>query len=128
MKTVILGALTGLLFLTACDQPADVASRNISNAADNFQINRRVVFINGITDKYLLTIEGFCSLGSGQTTRSLTVTCKTGVNEYKKHFLGLSDNVTFVAEQLDSANVSTYHYVVRFRPETLIPDIKLDIK
>jgi|SRR5687768_883761 len=118
--------LCGLL-LGACQRPADVASYNLSQAADNFQVNRRIVFFNGITDKYLLTIEGLCSLGNNDKPRELTVTCKTGANTYKKHFLGLSDNVSFIAEQIEDQSVSTYHYRVVFRPQTIIPDVGLDI-
>lgn len=102
---------------------ADVASRNLSTAADNFEVLRRVVFYNGITGAYILTIEGLCSLGSGQSTKSLTVTCKTGVGQYKKHFLGLSDNVTYFAEQVDGASVGVYHYRVMFKPQTILPNI-----
>lgn len=110
--------------LVACDKPADVASHNLSNAADNFEIQRRIVFINGITDKYLLVIEGRCSLGNDDKTGEISVTCKIGENQYTKHFMGLSDNVTYVVEQLDAASVDTWHYQVNFRPETLIPDIR----
>ena len=56
--------------------------------------------------------------------RKLNVTCKTGDKEDKKHFLGLSDNVTFFAEQMEGANVSPYHYRVVFKPQTIIPDIR----
>ena len=35
---------------------AQIASSNLSRAADNFEILRRVVFLNGITDTYLLSI------------------------------------------------------------------------
>jgi hypothetical protein len=56
----------------------------------------------------------------------LTVTCKTGPNAYKKHFLGLSDNVTYIVEQLEAKDVSVYHYRVIFKPSTIVPDI--DIK
>ena len=106
---------------------ADVASENLSRAADQFQVNRRIVFYNGITDNYILVVEGLCSLGNYDSEGELTVTCKTGHDEYKKHFLGLSDNVTYFAEQLDSLPVDSYHYKVYFRPETIIPDIDLDI-
>ena len=109
--------------LSGCEKPADVASRNISTAADNFEVNRRVVFYNGITDRYILEIEGLCSLGNNDGPKELTVTCKTGPSAYKKHFLGLSDNVTFVAEQLEPSDVSTYHYRVMFQPQTIIPDV-----
>lgn len=114
--------------VTGCDRPADVASRNLSQAADNFEITRRVVFYNGITDTYMLTIEGQCSLGNEDRSREITVTCKTGPSEYKKHYLGLSDNVTFFAEQIAPASVGTYHYRVVFRPTTIIPDLGIDIR
>ncbi len=115
-----------LYISTASTRQADVASRNISRAADEFQINRRIVFLNGITDTYLLTIEGMCALGNADKPREVTVTCKTGPGTYKKHFLGLSDNVTFFAEQRESAEVSAYHYKVIFKPQTLLPDVEVD--
>lgn len=99
-----------LLSLTACSNDAQVVSHNLSNAADNFQLNRRVVFYNGITGGYMLTIEGKCSLKADGTDNQLEVTCKTGDNSYKKHFLGLSDNISYFSEQIDGANVSVYHY------------------
>lgn len=111
--------------LAACSD-ADIASSNLSRAADQFEINRRIVFYNGITGEYILTIEGLCSLGNYDTAGELSVTCKTGPNAYKKHFLGLSDNVTFFAEQIDPADASTYHYRVVFKPSALIPDIDIE--
>lgn len=108
--------------LVACSD-AHVASHNLSKAADNFEINRRVVFYNGITGEYMLSIEGLCSIGSGSETKSVTVTCKTGPTDYKKHFLGISDNVTYFAEQIDGAKVGVYHYRVVFKPSAIIPDI-----
>ena len=118
-------AVTGL---AACSSSADVASSNLSRAAEQFEINRRIVFFNGITDKYLLEIQGYCSVESSDSALggSLEVTCKTGPNEFKKHFLGLSDNVSYFVEQVESANVSEYNYRVVFRPTTIVPDLELD--
>ena len=129
MKKLLLWgiALTILVALTACENDARVASRNLSKAAGMFEIDRRVVFYNGITGKYILTLEGRCSLGSGNSALSLTVTCKTGANEFKKHFLGLSDNVTYFAEQLKPKGVSVYHYRVIFKPQTIIPDVDVRV-
>ena len=124
LKKLVLVGLASLL-LAACEKDADIASRNLSNAADMFEINRRIVFYNGITGDYILTVEGLCSLGNFDKARELSVTCKTGPREYKKHFLGLSDNVTFFAEQIDSANVSPYHYRVIFKPLSIIPAIEI---
>ena len=113
-----------LLLLAGCSE-ADTASDNLSTAADNFEIQRRIVFVNGITDKYLLEIQGRCSLGNFDAERELSVTCKVGESQYVKHFLGLSDNVTYVVEQTEAATVSGYHYKLIFRPEVIVPDIDL---
>lgn len=120
LRTITISALL-TASLTACDDDAQVASRNISQAADMFEISRRVVFLNGITDKYILSVEGRCSIDD--QGRQLEVTCKTGPNAYKKHFLGLSDNVTYFAEQVADADVSVYHYRVIFKPQAILPDI-----
>ena len=116
--------LTAVFGITGCSD-AHVASSNLSKAADNFEINRRVVFYNGITGEYMLSIEGLCSLGSASETKAVTVTCKTGPRDYKKHFLGLSDNVTYFAEQLQPAQASLFHYRVVFKPQAILPDIDL---
>jgi hypothetical protein len=127
MKKIILAtvaALTLTIGLAACSSDADVASDNLSKAADNFEILRRIVFYNGITDTYMLTIEGYCSLGNDDDPGELSVTCKAG-DQFKKHFLGLSDNVTYFVEQLDGANVSTSHYRVVFKPSVIVPDVRV---
>ena len=107
--------------LVGCSSDADVVSENISKACDQFDCERRVVFFNGITDTYLLSIEGRCSIAD--EGNQLEVTCKTAGGEYKKHFLGLSDNVSYFVEQIESSNVSADHYKVIFKPEVIVPDI-----
>jgi hypothetical protein len=127
-KRFISAAMLGaaLISTAACERDADVASRNLSYAADQFQIMRRVVFYNGITDSYMLTIEGLCSLGNNDSRGSLTVTCKVGEGQYKKHFLGLSDNVTYFVEQLEGSAASVKRYKVSFKPSVIIPDVDLN--
>ena len=121
LVTILLVAMS--VILVACTE-ADTVNHNISKAADSFEVYRRVVFFNGITDKYLLTIEGLCSLNVDDDN-TLRVTCKTGEDEYKRHYLGLSDNVSYFAEQVEGANVDPFHYRVIFRPETILPDIDI---
>lgn len=104
-----------------CSSDAATASYNLSKAADQFEINRRVVFYNGITDEYILSIEGRCSVEF--YSDKFTVTVKTGPNEFKKHYLGRADNVFPFVEQLDASPVDVYHYRVIFKPKTIIPDI-----
>jgi len=125
MKKLLVGLLCALA-LTGCARDAEVASRNLASAADNFQLDRRIVFYNGITGEYVLSIEGKCSFNV-PSERKVDVTCKTGEGQYKKHSLGISDNVTFFSEQLNSKNVSAYHYKVDFKPQVIIPDIDLKV-
>ena len=126
MKRVLsaLGIVGVALSLGACTD-AEMASQNISKAADYFEINRRIIFYNGITDNYMLTIEGRCSIKKDNQDNQLEVTCKTSPTEYKKHFLGISDNVTYFVEQLENANVSVYQYRVVFKPSAIMPDIEV---
>jgi hypothetical protein len=129
MKKILFAMVVAMvvlvLLLTGCSSDADVASENLSKEADMFKIDRRIVFYNGITNTYILTIEGKCSLGNYDSNGELSVTCKTGDETYKKHFLGLSDNVTYFAEQIDGVPVNVYNYKVIFKPESIIPDIDL---
>jgi len=113
------------LGLGACSSDADVASRNLSNAADNFEVQRRIIFYNGITGDYVLEVIGLCSVGNDRTADELSITCKTGPSEFKKHFLGRSDNVTWFAEQIESKGVGTDRYQVNFKPSVILPDVKL---
>lgn len=107
---------------------ADVASQNLSTAAEQFEIPRHIVGVNGITDKYLFEVVGYCSVETMDSglAGALEVTCrvvdKKGKIGFKKTFLGLSDNVSFVVEQLEPTQVSTSRYRVIFKPEALIPN------
>jgi len=120
---LVAGAMAGAVALTGCSAEADTVSHNLSKEADSFGVNRRIVFVNGITDKYLMVIEGACSITD--EGNQLEVICKIGDEQYKKHFLGLSDNVFYFVEQLEAVDVDAYHYTVIFRPETIVPDIDL---
>jgi len=126
MKRILsaFGIVGVALGLGACTD-ADIASQNLSKAADMFEIQRRIVFYNGITGDYILEVQGLCSLGNNDKAGYLSVTCKTGPKDYKKHFLGLSDNVTFFAEQIESAGADVYQYRVIFKPSVIMPAVEV---
>lgn len=126
-KTIMIAAGIGALALLAGCTDADTVSHNISKAADQFEVQRRIVFYNGITGEYMLVMEGLCSLGNFDSSTRLSVTCKTGPNQFKKNFLGLSDNVTFFAEQMEPVKANAYHYRVILKPQALIPDFDLKV-
>lgn len=107
--------------LSACHDDADIAQRNMTKAADNFEIMRRVVFYNAIRDTYMLEVIGLCSVEPGALR--LSDICKTGPDQYKRHFLGYSDNAPYFVEQLESVPVNVYHYRVTFKPQSILPDV-----
>lgn len=125
-KIIAAAAATAIIGFgaTACsdDSDAKVVSKNLSKAADQFEVERRIVFFNGITDTYLMTIEGRCSIGGGALNGELSVVCKVGEDTYKKHFLGLSDNVSYFVEQMEPVEADRFHYRVIFKPEAIIPN------
>jgi len=114
-----------MLFLAWCTD-AEIASHNLSKKSDYFEIPRRVVFYNGITNEYILDIEWYCSLWwwDSYTPNEIRVVCRDG-GWYKKHFLWLSDNVTYIVEQIDDSFVDTDHYKVIFKPSAILPSMEI---
>jgi len=109
---------------TVLTSDAAIARRNLESEEQNFKVFRRVVFYNGITGDYILTIEGYLAIivdGDGD----LVVTVKTDEGKYLKHYLGLSDNVTYFSEALAANNVSARQYKVVFKPISILPTIEV---
>lgn len=126
VKRTAVAGVAGLALaagLSACTD-ADVVNENISKDADNFKIPRRVVFYNGITDTYILTVEGYCQIEPGDPN-NFRVTCKVGKDQYIRDVLGRSDNVTYFVEQMDPATVSADHYKVVFKPSAIVPNFEV---
>jgi hypothetical protein len=125
--TAVLLALVASVGVAACgDSNADKVGENIGKEAEKFNVQRKILFINGITDKVLWEVEGRCSLEqNGNLPANLELICKHGPDDYKKHFLGLSDNVTWISTQTEGIDVSEYRTKIIFRPESIVPDLDL---
>jgi hypothetical protein len=125
MKRIYVGVLAAFVvaLFFGCND-ASVARHNLETAEQNFQISRRVVFYNGITGDYILSIEGKLAI-IVDSDGDLVVTVKTDSGEYLKHYLGLSDNVTYFSEALESKNVSASSYKVIFKPSVVLPTIEV---
>ena len=126
-----LAALFIVLFvvvgLSACESAADTADKNLSKAAENFEVPRRIVGINTITDSVLWSVEGYCSYETGGDT--VDVICAVESKDRKNHVMrttmGDADNVTFVSTQLESVAVDFFRPRIIFRPEGIIPNFDL---
>ena len=103
---------------------ASVARSNLEVAEQNFQVYRRCVFYNGITGDYILSIEGYLAIII-DSDGDVVVTVKTEDGQYLKHYLGLSDNVTYFSEALAPNSVSVKSYKVIFKPSVIIPTFEV---
>lgn len=123
---VTVGVLGLTLGLGACQSDSDVVSKNISKDSDNYKVARQIVVYNGITDRYILEVDGFCSLGNNDKPDQVTYTCKATGEEggYVKDIIKKSDNTFVFVHQLKPSQVSTKHVKVIFKPSTVIPNFE----
>lgn len=128
ISIIAIAAVAALSLFGAGCAESETAAYNVSAAAHNFEVLRRCIFYNGITGEYILVIEGLLSVTESSTQNRLEVIVKTGPRTYKKHYLGLSDNVSYFVEQLEPVEADPFHYRVFFRPATIIPDIEVQTR
>jgi hypothetical protein len=119
---LVLVALIAMFAFVGCTA-ADNVNHNLSQAADNFQVVRRITVYNARTDLIVMKMEGYMSL-SNSATNELVVTCMTGPNEYKKNYIYLNEYVIYVVEDITTPNIDPYHYDVHFY--TAAPDIDIN--
>lgn len=113
---VMVGCLTG------CSE-ADNVNHNLNQAADNFQVVRKITVYNARTDMIILEMEGLMSL-SNNSTSELVVTCQTGPSQYKKNYVYLNEYVIYVVEDITDTVTDPYHYKIHFY--TALPDVDLN--
>lgn len=121
LVTLLLG-LISVLGLSSCTA-ADNVNHNLSMAADNFEVVRRITVYNARTDLLVMELEGYMSL-SNNSSRELVVTCKVGESEYKKNYVYLNDYVIYVVEDITGTVTDPHHYKVKFYGA--IPDIDIN--
>jgi len=117
---ILITSVILMLGLSSCDE-ADRVSSNISKQADNFNIVRQITVINCLQGDVLFQMTGRMSLYVDTSDNQLEVTVELEDGTYKKHFIGLSDNVSYVVEDITGANVSKYKYTLNFNPKMWIP-------
>lgn len=116
----VLAAATAVC-ITGCEREAERVSYNLSLQADNFNDVRQITVINCLQGDVLFQMTGKMSITADVEDNQLEVIVEDENGEYKKHFIGLSDNVTYVVEDITSGDVSKYHYTLNFNPNMWIP-------
>jgi hypothetical protein len=130
-KIVAVGAaLVAAIGLSACSSSSDVASKNLSKDADNYKVFRQIVVYNAITDKYVLEVDGWCSLGNHDSSDEVTYTCKIGndknsASSFIKDIIKKSDNTFVFVHQLHPKHVSTEYYKVILKPTEVLPNFEV---
>lgn len=122
VKAAVALVLVAMFGMTACTDEADVVRENLAKAADNFEVQRRiVVFATGEGDpEYLMTIEGVCAIFD--QGMQLEIICKDGPHSYEKHMAGLNSNTSYFIEQGPPVTASAYHTRITFMPQSIVPD------
>ena len=124
-KAFIAAILLTVLCLTGCETEAQRVGYNISQEADNFNTIRQITVINCIQGDVLFQMTGKMSITADTNDNQLEVIIEDDNGKYKKHFIGLSDNVTYVVEDITDGDVSKYHYTLNFNPKMWVP---IDVK
>lgn len=119
--SVLLASGLVAAMLAGCDTEASRVSYNLSQEADNFNDVRQVTVINCLQGDVLFQMTGKMSITADTADNQLEIIVEDEEGEYKKHFIGLSDNVTYVVEDITSKNVSKYKYTLNFNPKMWIP-------
>lgn len=119
-KAVLVTLLAFNLSLVGCTE-ADRVSKNLSQEADNFNVVRQLTVINCLEGDVLFQMTGKMSITADTEDRQLEIIVEDEDGSYKKHFVGLSDNVTYVVEQVSAKSVDKYKYTLNYNPKMWIP-------
>jgi negative regulator of genetic competence, sporulation and motility len=113
--------LSSAILFSGCEDESIRVNENITKQAQNFNVYRRVTVINCIKGDTLFTMEGLLNIQVDSKDKQLEIIVETDKGKYKKHFIGLSDNVTYTVEDISGSQVSKYHYEINYNPKMWIP-------
>lgn len=111
-----------IICCTSCETESEKVRYNLSQEADNFNIVRQVTVIDCITGDVLFQMSGRMSVIADTSDNQLEIIVESD-GKYQKHIIGLSDNVTYVVEDLNLGDndVSQYKYTINYNPKMWLP-------
>lgn len=124
-KRIVVVAVMAAIMMTGCNE-AERVSYNLSQEADNFNDIRQITVINCLQGDVLFQMTGKVSITADTADNQLEVVVEDENGEYKKHFIGLSDNVTYVVEDITAGDVDRYKYTLNFNPKMWLPPMEVE--
>lgn len=126
-KVLIVLVLISMIFVMAGCTQADNVRQNLKREADDFNVRRRITVLNTRTDTPLMQIMGLLSINV-DSDGDLNITIEKAENEYVLNYAHLSQDTTYIVEQIETKSVDKYHYEIKFYPKNLVSgwfDIRL---
>ena len=122
LTVVLVIAMMAAGIITGCSEKDRVES-NLTKEADNFNVVRQLTVINCLKGDTLFQMTGKMSITADTSDNQLEIIVENEDGTYVKHFVGLSDNVTYVIEDLNLGknDVEKYKYTLNFNPNMWIP-------
>lgn len=126
-KKILLVTLLGIVvvLLSSCRQ-ADTVRHNLKREADDFNIRRRITVLNTRTDTPMMQITGLLSIDVDKDG-DLNITIEKEPNQFVLNYAHLSQDTTYIVEQIETKEVNKYQYEIKFYPTQLISGF-LDVK
>lgn len=124
-KFAAIVAIGAALTLAGCTSDADKASENIKTAAEQFEVQRTIIGINGITGATTFFAEGRCSFE--EAGDRVDVTCRYAANEYRKHTFVMGDQDSVVITQEAPIDVSVYNTRIVIKPQNILPEFDIEV-
>lgn len=116
-----------MLILSSCARQADTVRYNLRREADDFNVRRRITVLNTRTDTPMMQITGLLAIDVDKDG-DLNITIEKAPGEYVLNYAHLSQDTTYIVEQIETKEVSKYKYEIKFYPTQLISgwlDVKL---
>lgn len=118
-KCIALILLIAMIFVLSSCRQADNVQYNLKREADDFKIRRRITVMNTRTDTPLMQITGLLSIDVDKDG-DLNITVEKAPNEFILNYAHLSNDTTYIVEQIETKEVSKYQYEIVFYPKQIV--------
>jgi len=115
---IIICCMVLLFVLSSCTQSERV-SHNLRQEADEFNVRRRLTVLNTRTDTPMMQITGLISI-SVDADKDLNIVAEIEPGKFILNYAHLSDDTTYLVEQVETKEVDKYRYEIVLYPQNLI--------